>query len=196
MTPRLPSRTPLALILGVLSWSSATGCGFILTKGPPRGYEQMDTFSCTESNVGPILDMLPAGFFLTLGVTAIAANEDFYDTTTTELGAGLLLWAALYGSSAAVGFGKTSRCREALRQLTDFRDRTPPDTAKGIRSAPELPPNSGPGTWTTRSRFAPDPEARPSTDSHSCPMNVSHEHVPPFQKGMGEEGFEPPTSCL
>src|SRR5258706_14552405 len=49
------------LILFGLSSLLFTGCGFLLTNGPPTGHEQMDSFSCTEQDAGPILDAVVAG---------------------------------------------------------------------------------------------------------------------------------------
>lgn len=33
-------------------------CGFVFSQGPPTGHEQMESFTCTESNAGPILDIV------------------------------------------------------------------------------------------------------------------------------------------
>jgi hypothetical protein len=40
------------ILLGLLSLP-LTGCGFLFSKGPPTGHEQMESFSCVESNAGP-----------------------------------------------------------------------------------------------------------------------------------------------
>ena len=38
---------------------AATGaCGFIFSHAPPAGHEQMDYFTCTESNAAPIIDVI------------------------------------------------------------------------------------------------------------------------------------------
>jgi hypothetical protein len=89
----------------VLVLAANTACGFVLTRGPPEGHEQMDYFNCTESNAGPIIDVVWAGLNL---VGAAVENA----------GAGVAVgigWGVVSSAAAIVGFGKTSKCREAKR---------------------------------------------------------------------------------
>jgi uncharacterized protein YjdB len=90
-----------------------TACGFVLTHGPPEGHEQMDYFSCTESNAGPIIDLVWASLNVT-GAAVISANPEEYENADAAV-AGGLIWGAVSTAAAIVGFNKTSKCREAKR---------------------------------------------------------------------------------
>jgi Bacterial Ig-like domain (group 2) len=100
----------LALLCALL-----TGCGFVFTKGPPTGHEQMLAFSCTESNAGPILDIV-WGSLNVLGAAAAAADPESYDNSGQIVAVGLA-WGVFSGFSAASGYKKTKECRSALQQL-------------------------------------------------------------------------------
>ena len=52
-----------------------SGCGFLISQGPPTGHEQMPAFSCTESTTGPTLDLVWAGLNV-LGAVAASADPD------------------------------------------------------------------------------------------------------------------------
>ena len=57
---RFASRLTAIAFLGLVP--AATGaCGFIFSHGPPVGHEQMEYFTCTESNAGPIVDVIWGG---------------------------------------------------------------------------------------------------------------------------------------
>src|SRR5436190_17333986 len=75
LRPMKPRVLLLALLCALL-----TGCGFVLTKGPPTGHEQMLAFSCTESNAGPILDIV-WGSLNVLGAATAAADPEAYDNS-------------------------------------------------------------------------------------------------------------------
>lgn len=94
----------------------ATGaCGLLFTKGPPPGYERMDSFTCTESDAGPAVD---ASFAVlnVLGLLFIAGNPDEYQGTGGAVAEAVAL-SVIWGISAVVGFPKAKQCRVALRQL-------------------------------------------------------------------------------
>lgn len=96
------------------------GCGFLITKGPPAEHELMTGFSCTESNAGPILDVVWAGLNLAGAMVAVGQSEDdyyYYEYDREAVIAVGLGWAVLSGASAAVGFGKTSACRKAKQAM-------------------------------------------------------------------------------
>jgi hypothetical protein len=40
---------------------ATTGCSLLFVHGPPDGYQEMESFSCTESRVLPILDVVEVG---------------------------------------------------------------------------------------------------------------------------------------
>jgi len=116
-------RTRLAtLALALLLPTATAGCGFFLVHGPPAAHETLTTFSCTRSNAVPVLDAVAAGTALLVGVPLLAAGrgDDVGWTVPFQIaGAGFALEGLVFGSSAALGFRKTSRCREALRRLTE-----------------------------------------------------------------------------
>jgi len=100
------------LVLCVLSVSA---CGFIFTHGPPAGHENLPYFTCTESNTGPILDIVWAGLNV-IGALTIAGDPNSYENPDAAV-AGGLVWGVVSSSAAAVGFNKTKKCRAAKQQL-------------------------------------------------------------------------------
>jgi uncharacterized protein YjdB len=98
-------------------WLLASGCGFVFAKGPPTGHQQMQSFTCNESNAAPILDVV-WGSLNVLGAIAAAADRDNYDHPNQVVAVGLA-WGAFSSVSAAHGFKQSRRCREALQQLAD-----------------------------------------------------------------------------
>jgi len=86
----------------------------------------MDQFSCTESNTGPILDIASGALMVAFAVavaveghTQLLGFSSGEEVSKAEGVWGVASLTALYGGSVAVGFGKTSRCREALRLLAE-----------------------------------------------------------------------------
>src|SRR5256885_11593650 len=102
---------------------TSSSCGFILTQAPPQNHEQLTYFSCSESNAGPIIDVIWAGLNV-LGALAASSNPNSYDNPGQIEAVGLA-WGVVSGSAAAVGFGKTSRCRAAKRPLAERQARGP-----------------------------------------------------------------------
>jgi uncharacterized protein YjdB len=102
------------VVLGVLSFGT-TGCGFLLTHGPPDDHRERTSFSCTESNGGPIVDVVWAVLNLA-GATIIASDPDQFENSDAAI-VGSLTWTAVGTASAVVGFNKTKRCRAAKREL-------------------------------------------------------------------------------
>lgn len=88
----------------------ATGCGFLFVNGPPENHEKLPYFSCTESNAGPILDVVWAG----IQGLALAGNAN---NGNGSLAAVNVAWIVVSGAASYVGFDKTSRCRDAKLQL-------------------------------------------------------------------------------
>jgi uncharacterized protein YjdB len=93
----------------------ASGCGFIFTHGPPTGHEQLEYIPCTESDAGPILDIVWGGLNV-LGALAIASSPDEYDNPDLAVASGLG-WGVLSSFSAASGFKKASACKRARQAL-------------------------------------------------------------------------------
>jgi Bacterial Ig-like domain (group 2) len=105
---------PTLALLGFLSVLS-TGCGFVLSKAPPTGHEQMQSFTCTESDAGPILDVVWASLNV-LGAVAAASNPSEIENANEVVAVGLA-WGIFSSFSAGSGFNKSKRCRRALQQL-------------------------------------------------------------------------------
>ena len=116
---RFAGRLAIIGLIGSLSVAQ-TGCGFIFSHAPPVGHEQMDYFTCTEGNAGPIIDVIWASLNLVTAL-AIAADPDayfYYGDTNTAI-ASSLLWTVFSSAAAGVGFNKSKRCRAAKRQWAD-----------------------------------------------------------------------------
>lgn len=103
-----------------------SGCGFALTHGPPPGHQTMASYQCTESNVGPVLDLLVAGVGALVFVAGTQVNEDdfIFNDPAPFLVTGALMTVG-WGSSGFVGFGKTARCRDARRSSAAMARRLP-----------------------------------------------------------------------
>lgn len=103
--------------LAVTLVATTEGCGLLIVKGPPVGHEQMDYFTCTEGDAGPILDLVWGGLNV-VGALVCASDPDAYENSSACIIGGFG-WGAISGTSAAVGFGKTKKCRDAIQQLAD-----------------------------------------------------------------------------
>lgn len=112
----LVQRLTVVGLLGSLSVTQ-TGCGFLISHGPPVGHEQMDYFTCTEGDAGPIVDVVLGSLNL-VGAVIIAANPDAFLDPQTSAASGFF-WAVLLGSAAGVGFNKSRKCLEAKRQWAE-----------------------------------------------------------------------------
>jgi len=112
LTILLLSVTPFAL----------GACGLLFTHGPPAEHEQLDSFSCTESNTAPILDIVWGALNLASAAT-VAGNESEYQNPSQAEASGVV-WGLISGFSAGVGFDKTSRCTAAKRKLAERRAKT------------------------------------------------------------------------
>jgi hypothetical protein len=115
---------PNLILLG-LSSLLFTGCGFLLTNGPPTGHEEMDSFSCTDQDAGPILDAIGGGAAVLVATSAVAIPH-WHDNSDRMVTVGLA-WGVVSGFSAANGFKKLKRCRAAYRQLAIRHGQHPAD---------------------------------------------------------------------
>ena len=117
MTSRnVVARLRAVLVIAIMSLL-ASGCGFVLSHGPPTGHEQMPAFSCTESDAGPILDIVWAGLNV-LGAAAASSDPDAYVNSDQIVVVGLA-WGVFSSFSAASGFNKSKQCRRALQLLAE-----------------------------------------------------------------------------
>jgi uncharacterized protein YjdB len=102
---------------------TTVGCGFLFTKGPPAGHEQMNYFTCTESNTGPILDVIYAGVNAAWAVAAIAESDAsgnaYWDDYREAAIVGGISGTVIWGAAAVVGVDKSNKCRAAKRALAE-----------------------------------------------------------------------------
>lgn len=108
------SRSPVVALVGLLSLGTSS-CGFLISHGPPDGYEQMTSFDCTEDNTGPTLDLVWAGLNVAGALTA-ASSPNSYANSSQIVAVGLS-WGVVSSISAATGFSKSKQCRAAKQQL-------------------------------------------------------------------------------
>ncbi len=107
------------LILLALLPPLLTGCGFVFTKGPPTGHEQMESFTCTESNAGPNLDIVWGALNLLAAIQILSDPTAYgYDSGGQVMALGLG-WGVFSSFSAASGFNKSKQYRRALQQLAE-----------------------------------------------------------------------------
>ena len=112
---------PAAILPAIALLVAISSCGFIMTQAPPQNHEQLTYFSCTESNAGPIIDIIWAGLNV-LGAVSVAGDPNSYNNPGQVEAVGFT-WGVVSGAAAVVGFGKTSRCRAAKRQLAERQAR-------------------------------------------------------------------------
>ena len=99
---------------------STSSCSFVFVHGPPRGYEQMDSFSCTESRIVPVLDVVGVGASVVNAATAEDERglfgEDgswFAPSREAQIASHVVVGVVL-AASAVTGFRRVDRCRAAL----------------------------------------------------------------------------------
>jgi hypothetical protein len=114
-------RTSIKGVCVVLLPTIMGACGFVFTHGPPKGHEQLDSFSCTESNLGPFIDIMWASTNI-IGALVVASDREAYNNRSLFNNANRaiktsVVWAMFSGAAAATGFRKTKRCRDARRAL-------------------------------------------------------------------------------
>lgn len=113
-----------AFLTSGLSLLCTSACGFILTQAPPADHRSQTYFTCTESNAGPVVDIIWGGLNVLGGLLASDdPSSQFYSADASQTRTIGLAWGLLSGSAAAVGFAKTKRCREAKQELAE-RQRT------------------------------------------------------------------------
>lgn len=124
---------PAGLLLCLPLLTAASGCGFLFVHAPPTGHEQLEYIPCTESDAGPILDLVWGGLNV-LGAIVIASSPEDYENPDAATVSGLA-WGVVSAFSATSGFKKVSACknaRHALAQRQAARDMIPiavPDSA-------------------------------------------------------------------
>jgi hypothetical protein len=127
------SRYRLATFLTLIPFALGA-CGLLFTHGPPAGYEHLESFSCTQSNTGPVIDVVWAALNVA-GALVVAGSPDQYENPDQAEASGIF-WGVLSGVAAGVGFDKVKKCVAAKRDLAERQ-------AKARATAPVPPISSG-----------------------------------------------------
>lgn len=106
------------------------GCSLLFTSAPPSNYKELNSFSCTESEAAPILDVVGAALNL-LGAVAIAGNKEAYENPDQAVAVGLA-WTAALSGSAVFGFSNAKKCREARTEAGNRNALIPATTAQPL----------------------------------------------------------------
>ena len=107
----------VSLLLSIPFLTAASGCGFLFVHGPPIGHEQLEYIPCTESDAGPILDIVWGGLNV-LGALVIAGSPDEYENPDAAVASGIT-WGVVSAIAAPTGFKKVSACKNARRALAE-----------------------------------------------------------------------------
>jgi hypothetical protein len=185
---RPTSRAPgLALLLCAgVAMGTSSGCSFLFVDGPPDNARKMRSFSCTTSNALPTTDVV-LGSLMVIDAIGIAADPTYSSSGSgsgTNYGPaiGAAAVAAAFATSAAVGYKRTSECRDATAELMN---RLYPPAPPGFAPAPYAPyPGAPPppyDPWT-----APAPGAAP-------PPGMPPPYAPPVNPGPW--GAPPPPAA-
>ncbi len=96
------SRRAMLVVIPPLLTAVGSGCSFVFSHAPPAGHEQLNEFTCTESNAAPIVDLGFAGLSAagTAGAIAALGDRDSED----PWGLGGLHTAAIVGGIASIAF--------------------------------------------------------------------------------------------
>jgi len=145
--PQNPVRSRLAVVafLGLFA-TSVSGCGFFFTHGPPAGYQQMSSFSCSQTVTGPVLDLAGLVWF-TVNMEVNARNGNVAATAIDGALTIALTWSALDGAS------KIRDCRAAQAQLASRM------AAGNQRAVAQVAPLPAAGPVVARPLGAPGPAA-------------------------------------
>ena len=127
-----------------------SGCGFLFVHGPPADHAQrMERFSCTESNVGPILDGI-WGSLNAIALVRYATDESWRFENDLETAHAVIFggWVIFSGSASIVGFNKTKSCKQARAAWGQRLRESRRDGEDGVQ--PEASPqgaDSTQGVW-------------------------------------------------
>lgn len=138
---RARSRLAIPALLGLFA-TTASGCGWFFTHGPPAGHQQMTSFSCTQTFTTTVLDL--AGFvWFTVNMEVNARNGNVAATAIDGALTVALTWSGLEGAA------KVRNCRAAQAQLASRL------AVGGTRAVAQAPPAPPVGPVATRPLAAP-----------------------------------------
>jgi hypothetical protein len=86
------------------------GCSFLFVDGPSASTPPAVYPSCDEGNAMPYIDAAIAALYLV--TTAAAFADDGSSDSTSEVAPGTLAAAAVFGTSAWIGFSRTGKCKD------------------------------------------------------------------------------------
>ncbi|HVU51058.1 MAG TPA: hypothetical protein VHL80_10255 [Polyangia bacterium] len=177
------------MIAVVLLATSAGGCSFVFSEGPPDDHLARSTFLCGESHAPPVLDTIGAGLFaLTAGslqagkersvTDAAAMGKDPAQTRhDINVSTGVLVaFAAVDVASAVYGYRAVGECRQA--QETRLADAA---RARWLPPPYGVPPyGEPPPLWPPRLAAPPPaPAAPPATPENAAPAGQPAPETPP-----------------
>jgi hypothetical protein len=141
--------------IGVIMALFSAGCSLGFVAGPPPQHAQVASFTCSDSNLAPILDSVFAGLTATISLGAASTTDEKWAMDNANLGSRTTAaivyggFAALTGASAYYGYHTVHACREA-RQLASDRVQhalqtlpaswPPPPGAAAPGATPPAPP--------------------------------------------------------
>ena len=103
------------LLLCMSLLTAASGCSFLFVHGPPANHEQLEYIPCTESDAGPVLDIVWGGLNV-LGAIVIASSPDEYENPDAAVASGIA-WGVVSAVAAPTGFKKVAACKNARQAL-------------------------------------------------------------------------------
>jgi len=118
-----------------------SGCSFAFVHGPPPNHRQMPFFDCTTSNILPAMDGLLGLLVAADTIDAATSGTSTLRSSPTVAIAVVAAEAALFATSAAYGFKKTSDCRDAQNAL--LLRMPPPPVAPHLAPPPPIDPWTG-----------------------------------------------------
>jgi hypothetical protein len=196
-------RIVLALALSFSLPLSA--CSFVFVSGPPPQHEQLPYFSCTESRVAPVLDVIfavlqGANFLLAATQSDEAWAENFDGDPPLERGTAIPVYGIatlLAAGGAYYGFSRTAACRDARTRALIRTQRgnfgqpptwpppqgsyPPPQggypLAPGGYPPPQGPPRQGPPSQAPPTQ-GPPPQGPPPQDPDAPPPQAPPPQAP------------------
>jgi hypothetical protein len=159
--------------------ATTSGCSLLFVDGPPDNAKKLRSFNCTTSNSLPTTDVV-IGSIAVLDAIGIATESSTYSTSgsTVAPAIGAAAVAAAFATSAAVGYGRTSACRDATAELMT---RLYPPAPPGFVPAPYAPyPGAPPppyDPWNAPAPGAAPPGAAPPP--YAPPPNPGPWGAPP-----------------
>jgi hypothetical protein len=88
--------------IGAIMALMLAGCSLGFVAGPPPEHPQLAAFTCTDSNLAPILDSVVGGLFGLTFVAAAGSTDEKWAMDNPRLGSRTDA-AVMYGSLAAIG---------------------------------------------------------------------------------------------